>query len=77
MHSVRYTGDAQAYRRSRPGTTHTERTGSRASGHRVGPRATLWSLIDPVEYLATVMPILARGVIEKDVIDLLPRNFPL
>ena len=33
--------------------------------------------IDPVEYLATVMPILARGVIEKDVIDLLPRNFPL
>ncbi|MBK8012053.1 MAG: transposase domain-containing protein [Deltaproteobacteria bacterium] len=33
--------------------------------------------IDPVEYLATVMPILARGVIEKDVIDLMPRNSPL
>ncbi|MCB9653194.1 MAG: hypothetical protein H6729_03565 [Deltaproteobacteria bacterium] len=33
--------------------------------------------IDPVEYLATVMPILARGVIEKDVIDLLPCNFTL
>ncbi|MBK8014478.1 MAG: IS66 family transposase [Deltaproteobacteria bacterium] len=33
--------------------------------------------IEPVEYLGTVMPILARGVIEKDVIDLLPRSFPL
>ncbi|MBK8014459.1 MAG: IS66 family transposase [Deltaproteobacteria bacterium] len=33
--------------------------------------------IDPVRYLASVMPILARGVIEKDVIDLLPRSFPL
>jgi len=33
--------------------------------------------VDPVEYLAAVMPILARGVIERDVADLLPRNFPL
>ena len=32
--------------------------------------------IDPLHYLSNVIPILARGVIEKDVIDLLPRSFP-
>ena len=32
--------------------------------------------IDPVDYLSNVIPILARGVIEKNVIDLLPRSFP-
>ena len=32
--------------------------------------------VDPLEYLATIIPILARGVIEKDVINLLPRSFP-
>jgi transposase len=31
--------------------------------------------VDPVEYLREVIPILARGVIEKDVARLLPRSF--
>ena len=32
--------------------------------------------IDPLEYLSAVIPVLARGVVEKDVINLLPRSFP-
>jgi len=30
--------------------------------------------VDPVEYLREVIPILARGFIEKDVARLLPRS---